>query len=265
MLIKIYKLFLIILALCTLSVPAYSSSEWSMTLKVTGGGIYDYCIAGVKLGATDGLDNAWDIPAPPASPNDNYIYTYFPHSEWGAVFDKYRRDIKASDLPKEWIFEISSNIYGELTIQWPDIKNAIPDKQAVLVDVDGGGSETNMHTSSSFAFENTGNTRRFIVRISEIPRPESPEGLVGKVNRGRKSVLLYWQSNSETDLAGYNVYRSTIPGSGYQRINYSLILETEYTDKQIMKRMTYYYVVTAVNTSGKESVYSNEVVVIINK
>jgi hypothetical protein len=246
-----------------------------MTLKVTGGGIYDYCIAGVKIGATDGLDNAWDIPAPPASPDDNYIYTYFPHPEWGAVFDKYRRDIKASDLPKEWVFEVSSNISGDLTIEWPDLNNAIPDKQAVLVDVDGGGSETDMQTSSSFAFINNQNPRRFLVRISEpiiIPVPQPPENLQGTViqietKRGLKAaVLLYWKRNMELDLAGYNVYRSASSGSGYQKINNSLILAPKhrYTDKKVEKGKTYYYVVTAVNNSGQESGYSNEVKVIIN-
>jgi fibronectin type 3 domain-containing protein len=75
--------------------------------------------------------------------------------------------------------------------------------------------------------------------------------------------LLYWKRSRELNLAGYNVYRSNISGSGYQRINYSLISRCSYTDKQKEKGKTYYYVVTAVNTSGGESGYSNEVEVTI--
>jgi hypothetical protein len=263
--IRIYKLFLIILILGGFSTFAYSSSDWKITLKVTGGGVYDYCIAGVKAGATDWRDSAWDIPSPPKNPYEAYgypyIYTYFPHPEWGYVSDKFRRDIKAPDLPKEWTFKVSSNISGELTIQWPDLNNAIPDKDAVLVDLDGGGGVIDMNTSSSFVFVNNGNPRNFLVRISEaIPAPKPPEGLRARLIY-RKWVSLNWQRSRERDLAGYNVYRSTTPESGYQRINYSLVSrkKNSYIDKQIEKGKTYYYVVTAVNTLGGESGYSNKV------
>jgi hypothetical protein len=258
---KLYKLLLVILILGIFSTPAYSSSDWKITLKVTGGGIYDYCIAGVKDGATDGRDSAWDIPSPPHSPYETYIYTYFPHPEWGYVFYKFREDIKAPDLPKEWIFEVSSNVSGELTIQWPDLNNAIPDKDAVLIDIDGGGGVIDMNTSSSFVFVNNSTPRRFLVRISEaLPAPEPPQSLNGKLSKA--GVVLSWKRNRERDLAGYNVYRSTIPGSGYQRINSSLISVPKYIDKEIVKGNTY-YVVTAVNTAGGESGYSNQVGVIV--
>jgi len=256
------SLCIVVLILCVSSI-AHSSSDWKATLKVSGGGIYSYCIFGVKDEAIDERDNDWDVPAPPGSPNEMYIYTYFPHPEWGGTFERFRQDIKAPDLPKEWIFEVSSNVSGGLTIQWSDLKNAIPDKEAVLVDIDGGGSEIDMQTSSSFIFVNSGNPRRFLVRISEteiISVPNPPAYLVGKSRKGK--VVLYWKKNKEIDLAGYNIYRSTTSGSGYQRINSSLISINKYVDGQLIKDNTYYYVVTAVNTEGGESGYSNEVAVI---
>ncbi len=260
--IKIFRLLLVIVILSVFSTGAYSSSDWNVTLKVSGGGVYDYCIAGAKDGATDGHDNAWDIPSPPGSLNDTYIYVYFLHPEWKDVFDRFRQDIKATDLPKEWTFEVSSNVSGELTIQWPDLKNAIPDKDAVLVDIDGGGGVIDMQNNSSFVFGNTGFPRRFIVRISEaIPAPQPPQSLNGKSSKA--GVVLSWKRNRELNLAGYNVYRSTTPGSGYQRINYSSISVPKYIDKEVVKGNTYYYVVTAVNTAGGESGYSNEFEVIV--
>lgn len=74
-----------------------------------------------------------------------------------------------------------------------------------------------------------------------------------------QSVTLEWDPNSEPDLAGYNIYRSQQSGSGYVKLNSSLIQATSYTDDTIQYGVTYYYVATAVNTSGLESGYSNEV------
>jgi len=258
---KIFALLTIILILDVLTASAYAGSDWKIKLKVSSGEFSNYCIFGVNAEATDGGDNSWDVPAPPGSLSDTYIYMYFPHPEWEGTFKRFRQDIKAPDLPKEWTFEVDSNISGELTITWSDLKNAIPDKQAVLVDLDGTGGEINMQTSSSFVFGNTSLPRRFLVRISEgVPVPKPPESLVGKADR--KKVSLYWKRNRELNLAGYNVYRTTTSGSGYQRINYSLVLKPTYIDTQLIRGKTYYYVVTAVNTSGGESGYSNQVEVI---
>ena len=260
---KIVTLFTIILIVGAFTASAHSGSDWMATLEVSGGGFSNYCIFGMNDQATDSGDNSWDVPAPPGSLSDYYIYIYFPHPEWGGTFDTFRQDIKSPGLPKEWTFEVDTNIFGELTVAWPDLKNAIPDKDAVLVDIDGTGEEIDMHTTSSIVFGNTGYPKRFLVRVTEsIPVPEAPVGLFGKLKKG--NVLLYWESNIELDLAGYNVYRSTTPGSGYQRINYSLVVKRKYIDEEILDGDThYYYVVTAVNEAGGESGYSNEVEVYV--
>ena len=36
-------------------------------------------------------------------------------------------------------------------------------------------------------------------------------------------VVLDWANNTETDLAGYNVYRSTTSGGPYAKVNPSLV------------------------------------------
>jgi fibronectin type 3 domain-containing protein len=60
-------------------------------------------------------------------------------------------------------------------------------------------------------------------------------------------------------VVGYNVYRSTIQGSGYSQINTVLNATTTYSDSQVSAGATYFYVATAVDGSGTESTYSNEV------
>lgn len=71
------------------------------------------------------------------------------------------------------------------------------------------------------------------------------------------SVNLTWQSSSSSELAGYNVFRGTSSGS-YTQLNSSPLTGTAYTDSAVLDNQTYYYVVTAVNTSGVQSANSNQ-------
>ncbi|WP_353063331.1 choice-of-anchor D domain-containing protein [Tunturibacter psychrotolerans] len=72
------------------------------------------------------------------------------------------------------------------------------------------------------------------------------------------SVALSW-SDSGTGIAGYNVYRSTVSGGSYSRINSAVVATTSYTDSAVTSGTTYYYVVTATAPSGAESAYSNQI------
>ncbi len=72
------------------------------------------------------------------------------------------------------------------------------------------------------------------------------------------SVGLSWDA-STSSVTGYYVYRSTTSGTGYAKLNPSspaTILA--YTDSNVASGTTYYYVTTAVDSSGTESVYSNQ-------
>jgi fibronectin type 3 domain-containing protein len=64
-------------------------------------------------------------------------------------------------------------------------------------------------------------------------------------------------------VSGYNVYRSTTSGTGYAKINGSLVANVSYTDSGVQGGTTYYYVTTAVDGSGNESSYSNEASAVI--
>ena len=72
------------------------------------------------------------------------------------------------------------------------------------------------------------------------------------------SATLSWTASTST-VAGYNIYRSTVSGSGYVLMNTSLVTALTYTDLSVQSATTYYYVTTAVDGSGNESTYSNEV------
>ena len=86
--------------------------------------------------------------------------------------------------------------------------------------------------------------------------PAAPTGLTATA--GNETISLDWNDNTEGDLDGYNVYRSTAQGGGYGKLNVSLVTDSDYIDDTVTKGIPYYYVVTAVDFNGHESAYSNE-------
>jgi hypothetical protein len=79
------------------------------------------------------------------------------------------------------------------------------------------------------------------------------------------SVSLAWIASTTSTVIGYNIYQSTVSGSSYTKINSSLILApvVSYTDTTVQSATTYYYVTTAVDAGGAESIFSNEVSAVI--
>jgi HYDIN/CFA65/VesB family protein len=75
-------------------------------------------------------------------------------------------------------------------------------------------------------------------------------------------VDLSWTASTSA-VAGYNIYRGTVSGGPYTRINASLEPATLYTDSAVQAGQTYYYVTTAVDSSGVESGYSNVVQAVV--
>lgn len=73
------------------------------------------------------------------------------------------------------------------------------------------------------------------------------------------SVALDWTA-STSQVTGYNAYRGSQSGGPYTLLNSGLIAGTSYTDQNVQSGVTYYYVTTAVNAQGAESVNSNQAV-----
>jgi fibronectin type 3 domain-containing protein len=70
-------------------------------------------------------------------------------------------------------------------------------------------------------------------------------------------VLLTWTASTSSGVTGYYVYRGTQSGQ-YTKIDASAPASgTQFTDNTIAAATTYYYVVTAVDSTGTESSYSS--------
>jgi hypothetical protein len=75
----------------------------------------------------------------------------------------------------------------------------------------------------------------------------------------RYGNALAWQPSREMDIAGYNAWRSTEPGSGRRRLNSVLVTDTTWRDSGIGAESLWVYAVTAVDTTGNESPRSDTV------
>jgi fibronectin type 3 domain-containing protein len=64
-------------------------------------------------------------------------------------------------------------------------------------------------------------------------------------------------------VEGYKIYRATASTGPFTRVNSALDATPYDTDSSVTAGLTYYYAVTAVSTTGSESVYSNQAQVTI--
>jgi fibronectin type 3 domain-containing protein len=76
------------------------------------------------------------------------------------------------------------------------------------------------------------------------------------------SVALNWAPDA-SGTTGYNMYSSTVSGGPYTKLTSAPLPSTSYTDTTVQPGHTYYYVVTAVNSSSQESAYSGEVAALV--
>lgn len=94
-------------------------------------------------------------------------------------------------------------------------------------------------------------------KVPDFEPPPTPTDLVGIA--GDAVVHLSWSAVVVGDLAGYNVYRSTSSGTQGAKVNGALLTGTTFEDLTVTNATTYFYVVTAVDTSANESAASAEV------
>lgn len=115
----------------------------------------------------------------------------------------------------------------------------------------------------TFSPQASGTSSGSFTFASNATNPPTVESLTGSGTAPvAHSVDLSWTASTST-VAGYNVYRGGVSGGPYSRINSGVDPSTIYTDSTVLSGQTYYYVVTAVDGSGTESAYSNQVQAVI--
>ncbi len=103
----------------------------------------------------------------------------------------------------------------------------------------------------------SGDSRLAVVTPQDTFPPASPLGLVAitvpATSQMPAHLELSWSISPETDVAGYNVYRSEQEGTLGNRQNRDLLLTPVFRDMSAVPGRHYSYSVTAVSRAGNES------------
>ncbi len=99
----------------------------------------------------------------------------------------------------------------------------------------------------------------------DLAPPAAPAGLAANVRADGKVVQVTWRANSEPDLVGYILYRSSTPGGPWERLNPKPLGRTEYFDTALpgdAKKL--WYQVSAADAAGNESARSSSTIVVVS-
>jgi len=79
-----------------------------------------------------------------------------------------------------------------------------------------------------------------------------------------REVILAWSTESETENAGFNIYRATVEDGEYIKINDALLpakgtsiegASYEFVDKDVKNRKTYYYKLEDIDLNGTSTMH----------
>lgn len=83
--------------------------------------------------------------------------------------------------------------------------------------------------------------------------PATPAGFAVSPSVEMERLALSWTANTESDLAGYNLYRAESSAGPFARVNANPITSASYRDDGLKIGVKYYYYVKAVDTARNES------------
>jgi hypothetical protein len=120
-----------------------------------------------------------------------------------------------------------------------------------------GQSATFTVTFTPNASGATSTSLTFLSNASNSPTVETLTG-TGQAPQPH-SVDLSWTASQSSGVVGYNLYRGTVSGGPYSKVNSTPNADTTYTDTTVTAGQTYFYVAKGVDTNNVESGPSNQV------
>ncbi len=147
---------------------------------------------------------------------------------------------------------------GVLTISQANVTGALFSISGLALPLTLNAGQNTTFTAR-FAPTSAGVASGSVSFVSDASNSPTTLSLTGT---GTVGVSLSWDASTSV-VVGYNVYRSTVSGLSYVRLNASVIPGTNYADSTAQAGNTYFYVATAVDADGIESILSNELKVIL--
>jgi hypothetical protein len=249
------------------------SQDWSMAFSISipdpntdSGRLSNHLEAGVFSSGTDRYDNDSDVVALLAGPLQA-AFTHEGETSYPGYLQWLWRDIRADGIPKTWKINVASQQSGSpITVEWttpPSIPSDACHLGVVSFQDQTTGQLIDLNANSTYSYVSNGTVgnpevRSFTLTVNSIPHnsPATPTGLQSKSQRFQ--TQLKWTANSETNLTGYHVWRSTSSGSGYKLLNAVPVHKTQYLDRHLRSGTTYYYTLKAVGANGCESGFSQQ-------
>jgi hypothetical protein len=160
----------------------------------------------------------------------------------------------------------SSGTYASSTVSFKAASTTTGPLNACDLNADGAVNVTDAQLATDMALGITpctaniygANVCNIVVVQRVINAALTGNCVTGTTTSVSHSVTLTWTASTSSNVSGYNIYRSTTSGTGYSKINTSLITALTYTDNNVQAGQTYYYVATAVDSSNAESAYSTQ-------
>jgi hypothetical protein len=190
----------------------------------------------------------------------NKISTGVQASDLQYFYRIYRRQDKAQDvviasLPIDTTQYVDRSFEWEKTYQYRlDVVTVVNGQQAEHC----GESAPAEKCAASVSVEGEDTPEAEVIAHDVFP-PAAPSGLqaVFSENGPQKFIDLVWSPNSETDLAGYNVFRHE-EGAEAVQINPQLVKTPAYRDLNVQAGRKYFYSISAVDGRGNQSGKSQE-------
>ncbi len=112
---------------------------------------------------------------------------------------------------------------------------------------------------TGYLADDSGNTAQWVDALGSVTIDTTPPEKARELQTqgGDKAVSLKWGKSPAPDLAGYRIYRSQTPLSGFQEVGTSEF--TEWRDERAVNGQKYFYQLTAYDRAGNESEKSDAV------
>jgi hypothetical protein len=187
----------------------------------------------------DGVRLQWTpIPPPPEIPGIRFVYRVY-RREQGA-----NKDAIAGEIP---VAAGTASTLPDHSFEWG---KTYAYRATVVTLIGAANNEARVEGDD---------TPPVSVITHDVFPPAAPAGLQAVFSGpGQKLFIdLVWTPNSESDLAGYNIYRHE-QGTEPTKLNSELVKAPAFRDPQVVSGHQYFYSITALDVRGNESPHSEE-------